>query len=292
VPPDQPLHREHRDHGLRGLFTIPRISLRRFGIPSAPMVRELAGDIKLIDTAVEEADDILEDEAGTVWVLEFESGAGNAARLIRHYAAAVQRHPQQRVELALFWDGARRPARVRPVRAQRASVAAHQVFLASLDGRAALDRLRAQAPALSNDDALELALVPAMDHGGRPMWDVLEDLAPLAAGLDPEWAAVVVGAMGALGYDALEPADRPRLLEVLGRMPFPQTLFTDLEKRGALRQAREAVLDAFAARFDAVPNTVQHAVSQAADLDQLHRWHREVVRARDEAEAERAVLDG
>ena len=86
--------------------------------------------------------------------------------------------------------------RVRPVRAQRASVAAHQVFLASLDGRAALDRLRAQAPALSNDDALELALVPAMDHGGRPMWDVLEDLAPLAAGLDPEWAAVVVGAMG------------------------------------------------------------------------------------------------
>lgn len=79
-------------------------------------------------------------------------------------------------------------------------------------------------------------------------------------------------------------------------MPFPQTLFTDLEKRGekrgALRQAREAVLEAFAARFDAVPDTVRHAVSQAADLDQLHRWHREVVRARDEAEAARAVLQG
>ena len=119
MPTDPPLHREHRDHGLRGLFTIPRISLRRFGIPSAPMVRELSGDIKIIDTAVEEADDILEDEAGTVWVLEFERGSGNAARLIRHYAAAVQRHPRQRVELALFWDGARRPPRGRPVRAQR-----------------------------------------------------------------------------------------------------------------------------------------------------------------------------
>jgi hypothetical protein len=300
VPTDPPLHREHRDHGLRGLFTIPRISLRRFGIPSAPMVRELSGDIKIIDTAVEEADDILEDEAGTVWVLEFERGSGNAARLIRHYAAAVQRHPRQRVELALFWDGARRPPRVRPVRAQRASVAAYQVFLASLDGRAALARLRAQAPAaLSSDDALELALVPAMDHGGRPMWDVLEDLAPLAAGLDPEWAAVVVGAMGALAYDALEPAERPRLLEVLGRMPFPQTLFTDLERRGeergeqrgALCQARVAVLEAFAARFTAVPDPVQHAVSQVADLDQLHRWLRAVVRARDEAEAARAVLE-
>ena len=182
---------------------------------------------------------------------------------------------------------------MRPIRAQRASVAAHQVFLASLDGRAAVARLRAQASAgLSNDDALELALVPAMDHGGRPMWDVLEDLAPLAAGLDPAWVSVVVGAMGALGYDALEPADRPRLLEVLGRMPFPQTLFTDLEKRGAVRQAREAVLEAFAARFDAVPDAVQRAVSQAEDLDQLHRWHRAVVRARDESEAERAVLEG
>ena len=49
--------------------------------------------------------------------------------------------------------------------------------VASLDGRAALARLRAQAPAgLSSDDALELALAPARDHGGRPMWDVLEDL--------------------------------------------------------------------------------------------------------------------
>ena len=297
MPADQPLHREHRDHGIRGLFTIPGISLRRFGIPSAPMVRELSGDIKIIDTAVEEADDILEDEAGTVWVLEFESGAGNAARLLRHYAAGVERHPRQRVELALFWDGARRPARVRPVRAQRASVAAYQVFLASLDGRAALARLRALAPAAwSSDDALELALVPAMDHGGRPMWDVLEDLAPLAAGLDPEWASTVVGVMGALGYDALESADRPRLLEVLGRMPFPQTLFTDLERRGeargALRQAQAAVLEAFAARFPGVPAPVERAVSQVADLDQLHRWLRAVVRARDQVEAERAVLEG
>ena len=131
------------------------------------------------------------------------------------------------------------------------------------------------------------------------MWDVLEDLAPLATGLDPEWAAVVAGAMGALAYDARESADRPRRLEVLGRMPFPQTLFTDLERRGeqrgeqrgALCQARVAVLEAFAARFTAVPDPVQHAVSQVADLDQLHRWLRAVVRARDEAEAARAVLE-
>jgi hypothetical protein len=99
-------------------------------------------------------------------------------------------------------------------------VAAYQVFLASVDGRAALARGRAQArAALSHDDARELALVPAMDHGGRPLWDVLEDLAPLAGDLGPEWATVVAGAVGALRYDAQEPADRSRLLDVLGRLP-------------------------------------------------------------------------
>ena len=172
-------------------------------------------------------------------------------------------------------------------------MAAHQVFLASLNGRAALARLRAQAPVgLSNDDALELALIPAMDHGGRPMWEVLADLVPLAAGLDPAWAPAVVGTMGALGYDALGPSERPRLLEVLGRMPFPQTLFRDLEARGALHQARAAVLETFAARFDTVPAAVRQAVSGTEDIDQLHRWLRAVVRAQDEVAAVQAVLAG
>jgi hypothetical protein len=52
------------------------------------------------------------------------------------------------------------------------------------------------------------------------------------------------------------------------------------------------VLEAFVARFTAVPDTVQRAVSQTEDIDQLHRWLRAVARARDEAEAERAVLEG
>ncbi len=49
---------------------------------------------------------------------------------------------------------------------------------------------------------------------------------------------------------------------------------------------------AFAARFDAVPDTVQRAVSQTEDLDQLHRWLRAVVRARDDSEAQCAVIEG
>ena len=48
-------------------------------------------------------------------------------------------------------------------------------------------------------------------------------------------------------------------------MPFPQSLFTDLEERGALHQAREAAPAAFAARLPEVPDTVRRAVSQAED---------------------------
>ncbi len=295
------LHRQHRDHALRELFsTVPGISLTRLGIRTPPMARELPADVKLIETAVEEADLMLEDEAGTVWVVEFESGGGDAARLLRHYAAPCQRHPGRRVELALFWVRARHPARVRPLRVQRASMAAHQTFLASLDGRAALQRLKARASAgLAGDDAIELALAPLMDHGERPMWDVLAELAPLATALPPAWGPAVVGAIGALGYDSLGPEERPRLLEVLGRMPFGQTLFADLrregeelgKKRGALCKAREAVLEAFAARFDAVPTAVRSAVDETEDLDVLSRWHRAVIRAQTAADAERAVLE-
>ncbi len=83
-------------------------------------------------------------------------------------------------------------------------------------------------------------------------------------------------------------------------MPFGQTLFADLrregeklgEKRGALRKAREDVLEAFAARFDAVPTAVRSAVDGTEDLDVLSRWLRAIIRAQTAADAERAVLEG
>ena len=81
-------------------------------------------------------------------------------------------------------------------------------------------------------------------------------------------------------------------------MPLPQDLYEDLRKEflaegraeGELRQARAAVGEAFAAHFDVVPDAVQRAVSQAQDIDQLHRWHRAVIRAQNEAAAQQAIL--
>ena len=203
------------------------------------------------------------------------------------------------MEAALFWIRARRPDRVRSVRAQRATLSAHQVFLASLDGREAVARIRTHARvALTADDALELALVPAMRHGDRPMWDLLEELASLAASLPPDWVPTVMGTMGALGYDELTPAERPRLLEVLRRMPFPQTLFTDLEKRGeergakrgALHQARESLLEDFTVLFGSVPPVVEQRARQTEDIDQLKAWRRAILKAGNPAAAERAIV--
>ena len=98
--------------------------------------------------------------------------------------------------------------------------------------------------------------------------------------------------MGALGYDALGTGERPRLLEVLGRMPFGQTLFSDLEKRGELRKARADVLAGLAARFEVAPDPVRRAVDGTEDLELLSVWHRAVIRAATAADAKRAVLDG
>ena len=75
-------------------------------------------------------------------------------------------------------------------------------------------------------------------------------------------------------------------------MPFGQTLFADLEKRGALRKAREDVLEAFAARFEAVPTAVRSAVEETEDLDVLSHWLRAVIRAQTAADAERIVVEG
>ena len=83
-------------------------------------------------------------------------------------------------------------------------------------------------------------------------------------------------------------------------MPFPQTLFTDLEKRGeergekrgALRQAREAVLEDFTVLFGSVPQAVEQQVRQTEDIERLKGWRRAILKAGSAGAAERAVLEG
>ena len=84
--------------------------------------------------------------------------------------------------------------------AQRSTVAAHQVFLASIGRHRVLDRLRAHASTgLSGDDAREAARAPAMEHHGRPMQHVLEDLAAWVEAVPPDWQPVVLGTVGLSG---------------------------------------------------------------------------------------------
>ena len=53
-----------------------------------------------------------------------------------------------------------------------------------------------------------------------------------------------------------------------------------------MRNAREAVLDAFLARFDRVPAPVEKAVAATDDLALPKEWHRAVIRAQDPVAAE------
>ena len=58
------------------------------------------------------------------------------------------------------------------------------------------------------------------------------------------------------------------------------------ERQGAVRKAREAVLDAFLARFDRVPAPVEKVVAATDDLALLKEWLRAVIRAQDPVTAE------
>ena len=216
-------------------------------------------------------------------------GPANPCGLIEHHVAVVRAHPECTVETVVFWGRLRWR---QPVRCGKATLDAHQVFLAEMDGDAELRRLDDKArggATLTSGDILKLAMLPLM-HQERPMWDVLRVAAPVADILDPEMRRGVMGAMGALAYGALEPAQRPFLLEVLRQMPVGEELFDVLrqegERKGEVRKAREDVLDAFLARFDRVPTPVEKVVAAADDLALLKEWLRAVIRAHDPVAAE------
>ena len=286
-------HRERKDHSLRWLFThLPNPTLRAFGLDCPTFVEARSPVVPLIETKAVVVDALLVGDDRSVWHLEFEMGPANLCALIEHHVAVVRAYPDCPVETVVFWG---RPRSRQPVGCGKASLDAHHVFLAEMDGDAELRRLDGLArggAALTSGDILKLAMLPWM-HQERPMWDVLREAAPVAEGLEPEMRRGVVGAMGALAFGALEPAQRPFLLEVLWQMPVGQELFDLLrqegrqegrregERQGAMRKAREDVLDAFLARFDRLPVSVQTAVAATDDLALLKEWHRLVIRAQD-----------
>ena len=159
------------------------------------------------------------------------------------------------------------------------------------------------APRLDRDAALELALLPLMHHT-TGMRDLLEAALPVANCLEQDLREPACAAMLCLGYGELQTdADREWARRELLNLPIiGQELFEDLirdglekgrqegRQEGMLHQAQKAVLEAFAARFDAAPASVCDLVAKTADLELLTRWLRAVVRAPDPATAAAAVL--
>ncbi len=301
-------HRERKDHGLRYLFDeVPNPSPRVFGVPCPERVEVLSPVIPLLETKAVVVDGLLRGvDDGSIWSLEFEMGSPDHCRLIEHHAAVARAYPGVQVETVVFWGRDRSEPHV--LRCGRATLEAHQVFLAAMDGDGELQRLRqvvAEGRALSSGDILLLATLPLMRHG-QATWNVVQEAAPLAAGLPANLERGVVSAMAALAYSALTPEERPFLLEVLGRMPVGEELFEDLRAQGEARgeargreqglhegearQARAAVLDVLSVRFHAVPDAVRRVVESTDRLEVLRAWHQAAVLAPNAQAAADAIL--
>ena len=198
-------HRERKDHGLRYLFDeVPNPSPRVFGVPCPERVEVLSPVIPLLETRAVVVDGLLRGtDDGSIWSLEFEMGSPDYGRLIEHHVAVARAHPGVQVETVVFWGRVR--SEPHGLRCSRASLEAHQVFLAAMDGDGELRRLRqvvAGGRELTSGDILLLATLPLMHHR-QATWNVIEAAAPLAARLSAKLERGVVSAMGALAYSAL-----------------------------------------------------------------------------------------
>ncbi len=117
---------------------------------------------------------------------------------------------------------------------------------------------------------------------------------PLLEPLEPALREVILNAMLALAYFRASPAERRRVMEVLAEMAITPNLFDDLKDmgraEGRIEGRRADVLEAFAVRFDAVPEPVRQEVGTERDAERLTAWLRGIIRATDRAEAVRVVL--
>ena len=290
--------RETGDHALRYLSALtPGSSLSAFDLPSPRFVRALPTVVPVIATAAEETDQVLEGEDGSIWHLEFQlgGGPGDAARLLGYHLALLGYDARRQVTTVVFWG--RGVKRARPLEVDHQVVfAAHQVFLGDMDGAAWLAEVSAQlarGEPLNLDQLLAVAMLPLMRHEGS-LLEVLRRIAPLVETLEPEMRRPVMGAMAALAYSRLSREERGRTKEVLMGMPLAEEFFRDMQREGrqegGLAAKREAVLEAFAARFGVTPPPVERAVGAATDTGKLSEWLRAIIRAQDQAAAERAVL--
>lgn len=321
-------HREMKDHALRALFAQALgTSLGIVGVRSARLVRSLPAELLSVQTHAVAVDALLEDEKGTLWHLEFETGSSNPWRTIRHHVAVRDAYPGRPVCTVVFWT--RRRSRRHALRAGELSLVVQEVLLARRRGETVLRRLTALAAGgrpLRPSHGLLLALVPLMHNDDAPS-RVVERGLRLAPALPAQLRAPVLEALQALAYSRSDDEERRRIREVLREMPLPQELYRDLRREareegwregreegrqeglregrqeglqlgrqegreeGLLTGARRAVLDVLEARFGAVAAEVREVVEAAGDRDTLQRWLRAAVRAPSAEAARRAIAE-
>ncbi len=260
---------------------------------SPRLVRAIDRQLFVMAPSEQETDRTFLAEDGSIWSFEFQfrDGEDDAARMAVYHLTLLRQHPGRRVATVIYWGHRLPPAR--PLVLQQVTFHPRQVFLRDLLGEDELARwrLRAEDGPLGREAALELAMLPLMQHMPG-MRNLLEAALPLTEHLEPDLRAPTRAAMICLGYGELQsPTDRSWAREELLGVPVVgQELFEDLIHDGELREARVALLDAFTARFEDPPAAIREAAAKTSDLDMLRQWLRAVVRAPDAASATTAVL--
>ena len=296
-------HREMTDQALRKLVErLVGSSLEMLGIDTGRFVRALNPEVITVQTQAVRVDGLLENGAGVLWNLEFETGTADPWRTIRHHVAVRDAHPGRTVRTVVFWGRRRSPKHV--LRSGDLFLAVEEVLLARRRAAPVLERLESRAgrgEALSAADGFLLALVPLME-GARPLPGVVARGIAMAHALPEELREPVLESMQALAYSRGDAAERAGIREVLKSMPLPQELYEDLRKEflaegrtegraeGRTEEARAGLIKVFTLRLGPVPEAVRRVVEGELDLENLEHWLEVVARAGDAAEAGRAIL--
>ena len=302
--------RESKDRSLRWLFDLAvGCTLEGVQVHSPRLVRVLPSVVSTVQVRADEVDKVFEAEDGSIWHLEFQQGGGgrqDTIRLATYHLALAASYAPHAVHTVIFWGRGAPPARRLVV--EEVEFRPTQVFVGSMDGAALLSQLLDQTKRgilLAREQLVAVALLPLMRHR-ESMLEVLRHLRPVVETLTPELQRPVMGAVTALAYSRLTPEEKPRIREVLIGMALAEEFFRDMtelgrqegwqqgleqgRQQGRQQGLRETLLDGFSVRFGAVPAVVREAVDAVEDLDRLRGMCRAVLRAKDQAEAQRAVL--
>ncbi len=213
----------------------------RFGLPLAPIRRHLPTELPQLDLHLDRLDRVFELEDDTILNLEFEAALSLAdlRRFLGYGLGLLDAYPGKAVQTVVLC-GPRTRTAAGPIDLAPLPYRLTCVLIGDGDGEATLARLRALAATgqpWSQEDRLDLALLPVLRHG-RDTEAVVREGLELARALPAAEQPRAIGALLALAYHYAGEAVLNRLVEGLMSTNLLEQIFAEqLEQRFTQGQA-------------------------------------------------------